>query len=68
MSIGKLPLYIISWLAGTAFFLYGRRERAPVPAICGLALMIMPYFVHGTTAFIVVAAVLIVLPFFLKIR
>ena len=33
---------------GVGFFVYGKRQRMVVPLLCGLALMVYPYFVAGT--------------------
>lgn len=52
---------------GLGFFMYGRKQRAIVPLVCGLALMIYPYFVSNTMALVAVGSVLSVLPYFLRI-
>jgi len=51
---------------GLGFFMYGRKQRAVVPLICGLALMIFPYFVANTILLVVVGAVLIAVPYFVR--
>src|SRR6266571_6497897 len=33
---------------GVGYFIYGKRQRATVPLVCGLVLMIFPYFVSST--------------------
>jgi len=50
---------------GLGFFLYGRKQRAVVPLVCGLALMIYPYFVPNVIALVVIGAVLTAVPYFL---
>jgi len=38
-----------------------------VPLICGIALMVFPYFVSGTAWLVVIGLVLIAIPRFLKV-
>ena len=52
---------------GLGFFMYGRKQKAVVPLICGLALMIFPYFVANTILLVVIGAVLIAVPYFVRI-
>jgi len=49
---------------GIAYVIYGRKQRVPVPFISGLALIAFP---SGTMAMIVIGAVLIALPYFVKL-
>jgi hypothetical protein len=51
---------------GLGYFIYGRKQRAAVPLVCGLGLMIFPYFVPNTMLLIGVGAVLIAIPYFLR--
>ena len=52
---------------GLGFFIYGRKQRAVVPMICGLALMVFPYFVSNTILLVGIGAVLIAIPDFLRL-
>jgi hypothetical protein len=52
---------------GFGFFLYGRKQRAPVPLVCGLALMIFPYFVPNTILLVTIGIALIVIPYFIRL-
>lgn len=52
---------------GLGFFIYGRKQKAVVPLICGLALMIFPYFVSNTILLVAIGAVLIAVPYFVRI-
>jgi predicted membrane protein len=51
---------------GLAFFIYGKRQRAVVPMICGLTLMIFPYFVTNVYLLVGIGVVLIAIPYFLR--
>ena len=52
---------------GLGFFMYGRKQKVVVPMVCGLALMIFPYFVANTILLVGIGVALIVLPYFLRI-
>ena len=52
---------------GLGFFVYGKRQKAVVPLVCGLALMAFPYFVANTIALVAVGVVLIAIPYFVRI-
>ena len=51
---------------GLGFFIYGKRQRAVVPLLCGLVLMIFPYFVSNTVLLVAIGVVLMALPYFLR--
>ncbi len=51
---------------GLAFFVYGKKQRAIVPLVCGLALMIYPYFVSSTLPLVIIGVVLIAVPYFVR--
>jgi peptidoglycan/LPS O-acetylase OafA/YrhL len=52
---------------GLGFFVYGRKQRAIVPLICGAALSVFPYFVSGTAWLLVVGVALMAIPYFVRI-
>jgi hypothetical protein len=52
---------------GFGFLLYGRKQRAVVPLICGLGLMVFPYFVSNTILLITIGIVLIAIPYFFRL-
>ncbi|MEQ1801546.1 MAG: hypothetical protein ABL989_06460 [Gammaproteobacteria bacterium] len=52
---------------GLGFFLYGKKQRAIVPLVCGLALMIFPYFVASNLVLVAVGVVLTVIPYFVRL-
>jgi hypothetical protein len=51
---------------GLGYFIYGKKQRAAVPLVCGLGLMIFPYFVPNTILLIAIGAVLTAIPYFLR--
>jgi hypothetical protein len=52
---------------GVGFFLYGRKQRAVVPLLCGIALVIYPYFIPNVMALIAIGVVLAAIPYFLRL-
>jgi hypothetical protein len=52
---------------GLGYFIYGKKQRAVVPLVCGLGLMIFPYFVPNTMLLVGVGALLIAIPYFLRL-
>jgi hypothetical protein len=52
---------------GLGFFMYGRKQRAVAPLVCGLALMVFPYFVSNTFLLVLIGVALMTIPYFLKI-
>jgi hypothetical protein len=52
---------------GLGFFVYGKKQRAVVPLVCGLALMIFPYFVSSTILLVLIGTALIAVPYFVRI-
>jgi hypothetical protein len=52
---------------GLGFLIYGRKQRAVVPLVCGLALMIFPYFISNTILLVVIGVALMAIPYFLRL-
>ena len=52
---------------GLGFFMYGKKQKAVVPLVCGLALMIFPYFVSNTILLVAIGLALIATPYFVRI-
>jgi len=52
---------------GLVFALYGKKQKAIVPLVVGLALFVFPYFVHDLMMMFVVGIGLIVLPYFVRL-
>ena len=52
---------------GLGFFIYGKKQRAVVPLLSGMALMIFPYFVSNIYVLIAVGIVLMALPYFIRL-
>jgi hypothetical protein len=51
---------------GLGYFIYGKKQRSSVPLICGLALMLFPYFVSNIMLLVGVGVLLVIIPYFLR--
>jgi hypothetical protein len=52
---------------GLGFLIYGRKQKAVVPLVCGLGLMVFPYFVSSTILLVAIGIVLIAIPYFVRL-
>ena len=66
MDVGILLWGLLFSSIGLGFFLYGKKQRAAVPLVCGLVLMIYPYFIPNVIALVAIGLVLIAVPYFFK--
>lgn len=67
MDTSSLMWGLIFGSVGLAFFTYGRRQRAVVPLVCGVVLMVFPYFVSNTILLVALGAALVAVPYFVRI-
>src|SRR5688572_2316134 len=47
--------------------IYGKRQGAPVPLLCGIGLMVLPYFVSNSWVMVLVGAALMGIPYFIRV-
>lgn len=52
---------------GLGYFVYGKRQKRGIPFICGIGLMVFPYFVNNTVLLVSVGGLLMILPFAIKL-
>jgi len=67
MNTSSLLWGLLFGSIGVGFLIYGRKQRAVVPLICGLGLVIFPYFVSNTILLVAIGAVLIAIPYFVRL-
>ncbi len=67
MSTSALFWSLLFGSIGLGFFIYGKRQKAPVPLVCGLALMLFPYFVPNTILMVAIGIALVAIPYFVRI-
>ncbi|HBA39547.1 MAG TPA: hypothetical protein DCZ05_07350 [Deltaproteobacteria bacterium] len=51
---------------GLGYFVYGKKQRSVVPLVCGLGLMVFPYFVSNTVVLVIVGLLLSAIPYFVR--
>jgi hypothetical protein len=51
---------------GLGYFVYGKKQSLVVPLVCGLALMIFPYFIDDTIALAAIGVALMAIPYFAR--
>ena len=52
---------------GLGYFTYGKRQKAIVPLCVGVALFIFPYFISDVYMLVIAGAILMALPYFIRI-
>ncbi len=54
-------------MIGMGFFMYGKKQKALVPLMCGLVLMIYPYFIANAIVMVIIGVALTAVPYFVRI-
>ncbi len=67
MDTSSLLLGLVFSSVGLGFFIYGRKQKVAMPLICGIALMVYPYFVSNNTLLVAIGVALIAIPYFWRI-
>lgn len=66
MDTATMLLGVVFGAIGMGYCLYARKQRAPVPLACGIALMVFPWFVDGAWLTAAVGTALAALPWFIR--
>ena len=67
MNASTLILGVIFGSIGLGFFVYGKRQKAIIPLLCGIGLIVFPYFISNLFILNILAFILIAIPFFIRI-
>ena len=51
---------------GLGYFIYGKKQKMVLPLVCGIGLMVFPYFVSSAVAMALIGAVLLAAPWFIR--
>jgi len=51
---------------GLAYFVYGKKQQRFVPLLCGIALMVYPYFISNTVLLVAVGLMISAVPYFFR--
>jgi hypothetical protein len=66
-NLSTLIWGIIFGSIGLGFFVYGKKQKAIIPMVSGIGLMVFPYFIENTYVLILSGIVLVALPYFIRI-
>ena len=67
MTTTQLLLGVFFSSIGLGYFWYGKKQKVIVPWICGLVLMIFPYFIESTGILTGIGILLSIAPCFIRI-
>lgn len=51
---------------GMGYFVYGKKQRSPVPFVVGIVLMVYPYFITNVYLVVLIGVGLIATPYFIR--
>jgi hypothetical protein len=66
MNSSQILWGLLFGTVGMGFFVYGRKQQAAVPLVCGLALMVFPYFVSNSVYLVLIGVALMAVPYFVR--
>ncbi len=66
MSESSLLWGVLFGAIGLGYFVYGKKQRAVVPLVCGVALMVLPYLVSGAWLLVALGAAIAAVPYFVR--
>ena len=52
---------------GLGFFAYGKKQKAVMPLLTGIALFTFPYFISNVYTLVIIGVILVALPYFVRI-
>jgi hypothetical protein len=64
LTASSLFLGLLFGSIGLALFIYGKKQGAFVPLLCGMVLMAVPYFISNAWLLFFVGAALVAIPYF----
>ena len=67
MNSSTLIWGVIFGSFGLGFLVYGKKQKAVIPLLSGIGLMVLPYFISNLYILIFSGIILVALPFFIKI-
>jgi hypothetical protein len=66
MNVSTLIWGVIFGSIGLGFLVYGKKQKAIIPLLSGLGLIVFPYFISNLYILILSGVILVALPFFIK--
>ncbi|MBA3028220.1 MAG: hypothetical protein FP816_05300 [Desulfobacteraceae bacterium] len=52
---------------GFGFFIYGKKQKVFMPLVCGIGLMVIPYFIGNIYLLVLSGIVLMAAPYFFRV-
>ena len=66
MNASTLMWGVLFGSIGFGYFMYGRKQKAVLPLLSGLGLMVCPYFITNTILLVCAGIVMVALPFVIR--
>ena len=66
MDSSTLLIGLFAGAIGLGYFVYGKKQAQPVPLICGIILMVYPYFIANIWLLIGLGLALCLAPFLIR--
>ena len=67
MNTVPLLLGVVFSSIGLGYFIYGKKQQQTMLLICGISLMIYPYFIENTVFLILIGIILCIAPKFIRL-
>ena len=67
MDASTLLIGMFAGAIGLGYFVYGKKQAHAVSMICGIALMVYPYFVANVWILVILGVIFCLAPFFIKL-
>lgn len=67
MNMAILFWGLVFGSVGFGFFLYGKKQQAMVPLLCGIILMAIPYCVANLVVLACLGIVIMLVPYFIRL-
>jgi hypothetical protein len=66
LDMASLVWNVLFGAVGAGYALYGKKQQEPIPLLCGVGLMVFPYFVSSTILLVLIGAILMAIPFLFR--
>ncbi|MBS0457568.1 MAG: amino acid transport protein [Proteobacteria bacterium] len=66
MNTTWLLLGLVFSSVGFGYLLYGKKQARPLPMLCGIGLMVYPYFIDNVWVMLALGVGLMAVPYFLR--
>lgn len=63
---GALFWTVLFGSIGMGYFVYGKKQKKGMPLICGIGLMVFPYFVSNAIFVVIIGCLIAALPYFIR--